>query len=167
MGYRMSYRLGVGWERIDAEGQRGGPDSTLEGLVIDNDFTYDLFASPMSRFWVGPEFRLGFFHGSLDDSPRGDRSFYAAGIGPVAGFDLALGPSAALSWKLGYLYTWYYTDEGSWDGGGHHDDYYYADSEMEEGHAFASMALLFRLWGGPAGSAAGPPPGTYQPQGRW
>ena len=168
--YRFSYRLGVGWERIDGEGENGRADGTLEGLVIDNDFTYDLFASPTTRFWVGPELRLGFLNGSIEDSPRGDRSFAAVGIGPVLGFDFALGPSVALSWKLGYLYTWYYADEDSWDDDyDHHhgdNDYYddYYDSEMEEGHAYLSLAVLFRLWGGPQ---AGPQPGAYQPQGRW
>jgi hypothetical protein len=164
MGYRLSYRLGVGWERIEAQGERGGPDNTLEGLVIDNDFTYDLFASPVSRFWLGPEFRLGFLHGSLNNVPGGDRSFFAAGVGPVVGFDLALGPSAALSWKLGYLFTWYYADNNSWNDDNHHDGNHFEDSQMDEGHAFLSMALLFRLGGYPQ---AGPPPGTYQPQGRW
>lgn len=163
MFYRMSYRLGVGWERIEGDGANGRGDGEIEGLVIDSDFTYDLAASPTSRFWIGPEFRLGFFNGSLDDGPDGDRNLIAAGIGPVLGFDLALGPTAALSWKLGYLYTWYYADDNSWN-----DDYYYGDyyedSEMDGGHAYVSMAVLFRLWGGPQ---AEPQPGTYQPQGRW
>ena len=168
--YRTSYRLGIGWERIVGEGENGRPDSTLEGLVIDNDLTYDLFASPASRFWIGPELRLGFFNGSLNDAASDDRSFFAAGIGPVLGFDLALGPSAALSWKVGYLYTWYYGDEDSWDAGcssGHgcyYDDYYYDESEMDGGHAYVSLAVYFRLWGPPH---AQPQPGTYQPQGRW
>jgi hypothetical protein len=163
MGFGMSYRLGLGWERIESDGGGGSKDGELEGVVIDNDFTFDLVASPMSRLWIGPEFRLGFFDGSLDNAPGGDRSFVAAGIGPVLGFDLALGPSAALSWKAGYLYTWYYADEDSWDDGNYHGDYY-DDSEMDGGHAYVSMAVLFRLWGGPP---AAPPPGTYQPQGRW
>jgi hypothetical protein len=162
--YRFSYRLGIGWERIDAEGENGRPDSTLEGLVIDNDLTYDLFASPVSRFWIGPELRLGFFNGSLNEAGSGDRSFFAAGIGPVLGFDLALGPSAALSWKIGYLYTWYYGDNDSWDGDYYYHDYYYDDSEMDGGHGYVSMAVYFRLWGGPQ---AAPQPGTYQPGGRW
>ena len=166
--FRFSYRLGVGWERIDIDGD-GGADGKLEGLVIDNDFTYDLTASPTSRIWVGPELRLGFFNGSIDDAPGGDRGFVSIGLGPVVGFDLALGPSAALSCKLGYLYSWYYADEESWgDDHYHYDDEYYYDydydSEMEEGHAYLSLAVLFRLWGGPQ---AGPQPGAYQPQGRW
>jgi hypothetical protein len=162
--YRWSYRLGIGWEHIAGEGVRGGADGSLEGLVIDNDFTYDLIAGPASRFWIGPEVRLGFLRGSLDNAPGGDRNFVAAGIGPVLGFDLALGPSAALSWKFGYLYTWYYADDGSWNSGSYRHDDYYDGNQMDEGHAFISMAVLFRLWGGPQ---PGPAPGTYQPQGRW
>lgn len=162
IGYGVSYRLGLGWERIEGDGNGPGGNGEIEGLVFDNDFTYDLVASPMSRFWIGPEVRLGFFNGSLDDAPGGDQNYVALGIGPVLGFDLALGPSAALSWKVGYLYTWYYNDDDSWDNDYYHG--YYEDSEMDGGHAYASMAVLFRLWGGPP---AGAPPGTYQPQGRW
>lgn len=168
--YRTSYRLVIGWERIVGEGQDGRADSTLEGLVIDNDLTYDLSASPASRFWIGPELRLGFFNGSLNDAASRDRDFFAVGIGPVLGFDLALGPSAALSWKVGYLYTWYYGDDAAWgdgcayDHGCYYNDYYFDESEMDGGHAYVSMALYFRLWGPPQ---AQPQPGTYQPGGRW
>ncbi|HEY6000826.1 MAG TPA: hypothetical protein VI078_16185 [bacterium] len=159
----INYRLGLGWEHIEAQGERGEADRALQGLVIDNDLTFDVLRGPASRFWVGPELRLGFLHGSLDDSTPGDRNFYAAGVGPVLGFDLGLGPGAALSWKFGYLYTWYYTDDDSWDSGDHNDH-----AEMDEGHAFVTMALLFRLWEGPhAGQQGAPPPGVYQPRGRW
>jgi hypothetical protein len=165
--FRLSYRLGLGWERIEGEGKNGGPDHTLEGLVFDQDLTYDLFASPAMRFWIGPELRLGFFDGSFDNASLGDRNYFAAGIGPVLGLDLALNPSLALSWKLGYLFTWYSPEGNSWQGDYYHQgdhDYYYEDDLINEGHAYMSLSVLFRLWGGPP---QGPPPSAYQPQGRW
>jgi hypothetical protein len=166
--YATSYRLGIGWERIDSEGENGGPDHTLEGLVIDQDITYDLFASPAMRFWIGPELRLGFFQGSFDNASDGDRSYFAAGIGPVLGFDVALSRSVALSWKLGYLFTWYSPDEDYWGDDYYYNDYYYNDyydgDTIDEGHAYISLSVLFRLGGGPL---PGPNPDMYQPQGRW
>jgi hypothetical protein len=165
--FRLSYRLGVGWERIESQGENGGPDQTLEGLVLDQDLTYDLFASPAMRFWGGPELRLGFFDGSFDGASYGDRNYFAAGIGPVLGFDLALNPSVALSWKLGYLFTWYSPEEYYWGDDYYYQggrDYYYEDDLIDEGHAYMSLSVLFRLWGGPP---PGPPPSVYQPQGRW
>ena len=164
--YRLSYRISLGWERIESEGENGGPDQTLEGLAFDQDLTYDLFASPATRFWIGPELRLGFFDGSFDNA-GGDRNYFAAGIGPVLGFDLALNHSVALSWKLGYLFTWYYPEEDPWGNDyyypGYHDSYSENDA-IDEGHAYMSLTVLFRLWGGPP---PGPPPAMYQPQGRW
>ena len=164
--YRLSYRIGLGWERVESEGENGGPDQTLEGLVFDQDLTYDLYASQAMRFWIGPELRLGFFDGSFDNA-GGGRNYFAAGIGPVLGFDVALNPGVALSWKLGYLFTWYSPEEDYWG-----DDYYYPgyhgssydDDGIDEGHAYMSLTVLFRLWGGPP---PGPPPSMYQPQGRW
>jgi hypothetical protein len=164
--FRLSYRLGLGWERIESEGDNGGADQTLEGFVVDQDLTYDLYASPSMRFWIGPELRLGFFDGSFDNVSGGDRNYFAAGIGPVLGFDFALNPSVALSWKLGYLFTWYTTEDDPWGDGsypGNHEPYA-ADDSIEEGHAFTSLSILFRLWGGPP---PGPHPPVYQPQGRW
>jgi hypothetical protein len=164
--YVLSYRINLGWERVESEGEDGGPDQTLEGLAFDQDLTYDLFASPATRFWIGPELRLGFFDGSFDNA-GGDRNYFAAGIGPVLGFDLALNPSVALSWKLGYLFTWYYPEEDPWGNDyyypGYHDSYSENDA-IDEGHAYMSLTVLFRLWGAPP---PGPPPAMYQPQGRW
>lgn len=157
----FSYRLGVGWERIVGESDHGGPDGEMEGLVIDQDFAWALAAGPSMRFWLGPELRLGFLEGSLDGAPGGDRSWFAAGIGPVLGFDLGLSPGLALSWKLGYLYTGYTTDD-SWEDDRYHDD----ERWTSEGHAYASMAILFRLGGGPPPAAyqqPSPAPSQYQP----
>jgi hypothetical protein len=162
--YATSYRLGIGWERIDSEGENDGSDYSLEGLVIDQDLTYDLVASPTMRFWIGPELRLGFLQGSFDNSAGGDQSYFAAGIGPVLGFDIALSRSVALSWKLGYLYTWYSPDDGSWGDDYYYNDYYDDGDTIDEGHVYLSLSVLFRLGGGPL---PGPHPDMYQPQGRW
>ncbi len=159
--FPLSYRLGLGWEHIVFEGERGLPDRDLDGLVIDQDLTYDLVASPVTRFWVGPELRLAFLQSSSGGTFDEDRNFVAAGFGPVFGFDIALNPGVALSWKLGFLATGYSTDEDTWSDGSRDRR---VDDSISEGHGYVSLTLYFRLGGG---YYPQPPPPQYQPQRRW
>lgn len=138
----LSYRLSIGWERISHLSTFETPGFTLEGVVVDQDLMVDLIggAGPL-RMWVGPELRLGFLTGEPDDGSSGEEDFLALGIGPVIGFDFMVSPALALSWKFGYLVTGY--------SGNSHSEYdYYDDSSLGEGHAYASLAILFSTWGG-------------------
>lgn len=168
--FPFSYRLGVGWEHIVFEGLRGLPDLDLDGVVVDQALTFDIASSYATRFWVGPELRLAFLQS--DGSLGEDRNFFGAGVGPVLGVDLALGPTVALSWKLGFLVTSYSTDDDTWANDGSGDGH--ADDTLEEGHGYLSLTIFFRLWGGPEPGPRQyqpapqyPPPPPPPPRGRW
>jgi hypothetical protein len=150
-GAFLGYRMSVGWERVEQDGAAGVPGLTLEGVVVDQDLTMTLVRGPL-RLWVGPELRLAYLNGEWGGGAHED--FFAAGLGPVIGFDIALGPAAALSWKLGYLVTSYAPTSNSFD---EHDD-----ASIGEGHAYASLAILFNTWGS---RPASPPPAAYPPAG--
>jgi len=138
----LNYRLSIGWERITHEAAAGGPGLKMEGVVVDQDLTVNLVYGPGPlRMWAGPELRLAFLNGSPDGAPGPEQDFLALGIGPVLGFDFAVGPSMAISWKLGYLVTGYAGRGRS----SFNDD---RDSSAGEGHAYASLAILFNTWGG-------------------
>lgn len=130
------YRISLGWERIEYAAERGAPAATLEGVVVDQDLMFNLVRHPGPlRIWLGPEFRFAFFN-SLDTRATGGKEdHFSLGVGPALGFDFALNPALALSWKLGYLI-------GGLAGGGS-DGF-----SMNEGHVHATFAILFGAWSG-------------------
>lgn len=131
----FSYRLAIGWERVDHEAVAGTSRRSLEGIVIDQDLTLDLLGGygPL-RVWAGPELRLAFFSGA----PSPSEDFIALGIGPVLGFDFEVAPALAISWKFGYLFTGYAGRRLPASAAE-------PDNTVGEGHAFATMAILFRI----------------------
>lgn len=133
----LNYRLSLGWERIAHRAGFYNPGYTLEGVVIDQDLLIALAYWPETlRLWVGPELRVGFFGGSPDVAGLGTQDFLALGLGPVFGLDYAVSPTLAISWKFGYLATGY--------SGRRHSSYAGdQDATLGEGHAYASLAILF------------------------
>ncbi len=138
----LSYRLSIGWERISHLARLDTPGFTLQGVVVDQDLIVDLIGAPGPlRMWAGPELRFGFLSGEPDDGSSGKEDFLALGIGPVLGFDFMVSPALAISWKFGYLVSGYSgNSQSSYD--------YYDDSSLGEGHAYASLAILFSTGGG-------------------
>jgi hypothetical protein len=136
----LSYRLSIGWEQTTMQGDFDRPDGKLKGVVIDQDITLDLVggSGPLS-FWVGPELRLGFLHGSPEGGDTGDDDFLVLGLGPVIGADFILSPSLGVSWKLGYLVSQYAGSRRSSTKG---------EDSFVDGHAYASLAILFSTSGG-------------------
>lgn len=133
------YRISLGWERIDHSLERGAAAADLEGLVIDQDIVFSLGRHPGPlRFWLGPEFRVGFLSSNDVGFTDGTEDFLSLGVGPVVGLDVALAPGLAVSWKLGVL--------ASGIVGGRADD-----TAFNETHAFATFAVLFGGWGEWAG----------------
>jgi hypothetical protein len=138
----LNYRLSIGWERIEHERAFGSAGLKMEGVVVDQDLTVDLIYGPGPlRMWAGPELRLAFLNGSPDGAPGPDQDFLALGIGPVLGFDFAVSPALAISWKFGYLVTGY---AGRGDSAFSDD----RNSSVGEGHAYATLAFLFNTWRG-------------------
>lgn len=131
-----NYRLSLGWERIDHATVYGEPKGTLEGVVIDQDLMFNFGRRPGAlRVWVGPEFRIAFLNSSDTRLTGGKEDFLSLGVGPVVGFDFALNPAMAISWKLGYLASGRAGD--GTDG-----------SSFSEGHGYATFSILFNTWGG-------------------
>jgi hypothetical protein len=151
-GNPFSYRLSLGYEQITHDASPGEGDLIMRGVVIDQDFVMDLLTGSPLRVWVGPELRLAAFRGRFGGG--GDENFTSLGIGPVMGVDYPITPDLALSWKLGYLFSGYAGSHRSSFAGDGGDSIY-------EGHAFVSLAVLFRSYGYRARSSAPPPPAPY------
>lgn len=153
----LAYRLGVGYEKIVHEADFDNPRLVLRGIVVDQDLTLDLIGGPGLRLWFGPELRLGAFRGEPDGAAGGNVDFAALGLGPVMGVDYQVGPSLALSWKLGYLLTGY---AGTQRDASRYD----RDLSIGEGHAYLALSLLFRTWDYERPDPPRPAPRTYYPR---
>lgn len=158
----LNYRLSLGWERVAREAAFGQPGFSLQGAVVDQDLTVTIVGGPGPlRVWAGPELRLGFMSGRPDGDGGPKEDFLALGIGPVIGFDFAVGPAVAVSWKLGYLVTGY-------AGSGRSSFTDHNDASLGEGHAYVSLAILFNTWGSYPGGYPGRPESRPNPyQRRW
>ena len=137
----LAYRLSVGYERIRHDAIDIAPRYTMRGFVVDQDVTFAVAGAWPFRFWIGPELRLAWMRGEPDGSPSPTTDFGAIGLGPVIGLDYQINPGLALSWKFGYLVTAYGNDTR---------DRRSSEPEMTigEGHAYATLAILFQTWGG-------------------
>lgn len=156
----LSYRISVGYEHVAHEGDGGSPDFSMNGVVVDQDFLLSL--SPRRgqvRVWFGPELRLGLLSGSPDDGSSGDQDFFVIGLGPVIGADFKIAPAMGLSWKLGYLVSAYNGEHRTWDDGN-------GDTTLVEGHAYASLSLLFSTRGGGYRDRQEDQPPRYYPRRR-
>jgi hypothetical protein len=156
----FGYRLNLGYEQITHDAAEGLPGLVMRGMVFDQDFTVNVLPASPLRLWVGPELRLAVLR-AHPDGWSGDRTFAALGIGPVVGFDYAVGPGLGLSWKLGYLFTAYAGTEST-------SNHNHRQDSFREGHASLTLAILFRTYGyqaPPPPPPPPPPPQSYPPPG--
>ena len=89
----FSYRLQVGYESRDIEDD-DNVTIELDGLVINNTFSFGRNISERIRLWGGPQVLVGFYEGETDKELLGDElSFSGAafGLGAAGGVNYGLG----------------------------------------------------------------------------
>ena len=152
-----SWRVALGYEKMDLDVDGGdgpftdGLGSDYKGrLFLENDLGYGKKAGSRVRLWGGATTRLSFYTGN-DDGHGGsrDQKVFGAGIGPVAGVNVGITDSVAISFKGGYLLSYY---SGRWsDWTSPLADKSREDMTATEGNWFLNVAILFKTgdlnWG--------------------
>ena len=141
----FNYRLQIGYEnvayKLDHE-RWGKSDIALNGLAITNDLGFGVLRTNFMRLWLGPEIRLSYGLGSMDEGPRQyDIYFMGLGIGPVVGANFHIGQSLTLAAKLSYLLEGY-LGAGTYEGDYDFDDEVYTASGST---IYLNFSVLFRL----------------------
>lgn len=134
----FNYRLNIGCEAVDYDIDGGGTFET-EGCFMAHDFGFGIIRKKNLRLWVGPELRLSYSEGELENVSTTELHMATIGIGPVVGLNLNFGKTVTLALKVGAL---------SMGGGGYVEDKVSGqDWEIsEEGsYAFANVGIIFRL----------------------
>ena len=78
----FNYRLQVGldkWEEEDSAGNK----FEIDGFVVDNDFGFGVFRRENFRLWLGPELRIEYGEGVLNDNTDYEVRLIGIGVGPV------------------------------------------------------------------------------------
>lgn len=132
----FNYRMNIGryyWE----EEFENGTEFDVTGFMWTHDFGFGVVRNRFMRLWLGPEIRFAWGHGDDDDNDGYDVYMYSAGVGPVVGLNLHLGPVVSLGIKAGYLFETIY--------GNADDDV--DDIEIDGGDhlSFVNLSLLFRI----------------------
>jgi len=83
----FNYRLNIGYEHLELPADSGDA-LELDGWVITNTFGFALASRPESRWWAGPQIKLGGFDGSVNGSAFGDYKLALLGVGLVAGVNI-------------------------------------------------------------------------------
>lgn len=123
----FNYRLGLGLESKEYEFE-DGPKLEMDNFVFDNDFGFGVFRTPMVRIWLGPELKISYGTGDVEDL---DYSVISMGVGGVLGLNFNIGERITLGVKSGYLleYTAGYGEDDNGDSVDHtgQDDFFYVN----------------------------------------
>ncbi len=130
----FNYRLSAGFEHVEYQDY----DIDLHRIVLDHTFGFAVIRTNQFRTWVGPQIRSSYSFG--DDNITDYDRVLGFGIGINIGTNMAVGPSAVLSFDSGYRFTGHGGDfkeviEGSPNEG---------DFSSLEGEAFFKMSFMFQ-----------------------
>lgn len=134
----FNYRLNIGSEAVDYDIDGGGTFET-KGLFMAHDFGFGIIRKKKLRLWAGPELRLSYSEGELENNSNTELHMATFGIGPVVGLNLNFGKTVSLALKVGAL---------AMGGGGYVEDKVSGqewDISEDGSYAFANVGIIFRL----------------------
>lgn len=134
----FNYRLNIGSEAVEYDIDGGGTFETT-GWFMSHDFGFGLIRKKNLRLWAGPEVRLSYSEGELENDSSTELHMATFGIGPVVGLNLNFGKKLTLALKVGAL---------SMGGGGYIEDKTSGlewDITEEGSYSFVNVGLIFRL----------------------
>ena len=134
--YRME--LGKAYWEVDRFNNQGAT-ADLDGMVLNQDFGFGGLVSDSVRLWLGPELRLTYLNGELNDVAPTDIDLFCYGFGAVVGADINFPGRLTLSAKAGYVMMSYYGNGPNWDGSWQKSDY-----AIDEDLIYAGLTLFFR-----------------------
>jgi hypothetical protein len=102
----FNYRLQVGIDKWKEKDFDGG-EFEIDGFVVDNDFGFGVVRRENFRLWLGPELRIEYGEGILNDNTDAEVALIGIGVGPVIGVNFNFGKTFTLGLKSGYLFEGY------------------------------------------------------------
>lgn len=134
----FNYRLNIGSEAVDYDTDYFGTFET-KGWFMAHDFGFGIVRKKNLRIWAGPEVRLSFSQGELENNSNTELYMATFGVGPVLGLNLHFGKRVSLALKMGAL---------SMGGGGYIENKTFGlewDITEEGSYSFVNVGVIFRL----------------------
>ena len=134
----FNYRLNIGSEAVEYDIDGGGIFET-RGWFMAHDFGFGIIRKKNLRLWAGPEVRLSYSQGELENNSNTELHMATFGVGPVLGLNLHFGKRVSLALKMGAL---------SMGGGGYIEDKTSGlewDITEEGSYSFVNVGVIFRL----------------------
>lgn len=143
----FNYRLEFGKAEIDIDPFFDPTAGKLEaeGIVMNHAFGFGMQASPLIRFWFGPEIRFTWVDGTASNDPLTDLDLFGFGFGATVGLNINLPGPLTLGIKGGYSIM-NYTGEGDY-----YDPvfgtYFWRDYDVDQDLTYVTVMLMFRSRG--------------------
>ena len=136
----FNYRLELGkayWEVERFNNQSATAD--LDGVMMNQDFGFGGLVSESVRLWLGPELRLTYLNGELNEVAPTDIDLFGLGFGAAAGVDINFPGRMTVSVKGGYVVMDYYGNGPNWSGNWQKSDY-----SIDENLLYLGVSVFFR-----------------------
>ena len=129
----FSLRVNIGLTNLDIEDDN---HDTLEsdGIYSEVLFTFSPIRTDQMRWWLGPLFRIGYYHGE-GDGFNVDVDFTELGVGVATGFNIDMGAvivSPSIGWRT-----------NSYSGRGRLEDGFHEDWSGNASSIFFNLATFF------------------------
>ncbi|MDT8318386.1 MAG: hypothetical protein RQ824_10435, partial [bacterium] len=98
----FNYRFNIGSEAVEYDIDGGGSFET-KGWFMAHDFGFGIIKKKNLRLWAGPELRLSYSQGELENNNNIKLYMATIGIGPVVGLNLNFRKNITLALKVGAL----------------------------------------------------------------